>query len=137
MTSLSYFGYNETRTYNNLLQLTRRTVPNIFDTEYVFPTGANNGQISASIAVAVEHRQTAPDYIRCRRRGIGHEFEFPDPSHNRSARPRDWAAGKAASFYKSMPLPELFGAVAALSVSAAVVMVLLIKPTVRLMAGVK
>jgi POT family proton-dependent oligopeptide transporter len=49
----------------------------------------------------------------------------------------DWAAGKAASFYESMPLPELFGAVAALSVAAAVVMVLLIKPTVRLMAGVK
>lgn len=49
----------------------------------------------------------------------------------------DWAAGKAASVYESMPLTELFGVVAALSVAAAVALVLLIRPTVRLMAGVK
>ena len=49
----------------------------------------------------------------------------------------DWAAGKAASFYESMPLTQLFGVVAALSVVAAVVLALLIRPTVRLMAGVK
>jgi len=49
MTSLSYGDYNETRTYNNLLQLTRQTIPGVFDTEYVFPTGLNNGRISSSI----------------------------------------------------------------------------------------
>ena len=49
----------------------------------------------------------------------------------------DWAAGQAASVYDSMPLTELFGVVAALSVVAAVVLALVIRPTVRLMAGVK
>jgi RHS repeat-associated protein len=47
--SLSYYGYTETRSYNSLFQLTRQTVAGVFDTEYVFPTGQNNGQISASI----------------------------------------------------------------------------------------
>ena len=46
-------------------------------------------------------------------------------------------AGKAASLYSSMPLPSLFGYVAAFSIGAAVVMALLTKPTTRLMAGVK
>jgi hypothetical protein len=36
-----------------------------------------------------------------------------------------------------MPLPELFGVVAAISFVAALVLVLLVKPTVRLMGGVK
>ena len=49
----------------------------------------------------------------------------------------DWAAGKAASVYETMPLPELFGVVAVLSIAAAMVLALLTKPTVRLMAGVK
>jgi POT family proton-dependent oligopeptide transporter len=49
----------------------------------------------------------------------------------------NWGAGKATSFYSSMPLPTLFGYVAVFSVVGAVVMVVLIKPTVRLMAGVK
>ncbi len=49
MTSLSYYGNSETRTYNNLLQLTRQTVPGKFDTQYVFAAGQNNGQISAAI----------------------------------------------------------------------------------------
>ena len=49
LTNLTYFGYSETRTYNSLLQLTRQTVAGVFDTEYIFPGGANNGQISASI----------------------------------------------------------------------------------------
>jgi len=49
----------------------------------------------------------------------------------------NWAAGKAASLFSSMPLPTLFGSVAALTVAAAVVLVLLTKPTVRLMSGVK
>jgi RHS repeat-associated protein len=47
--SVSYCGYTETRSYNSLFQLTRQTVAGVFDTEYIFPTGANNGQISASI----------------------------------------------------------------------------------------
>ena len=49
----------------------------------------------------------------------------------------NWLAGKAAALYSSMPLPTLFGSVAAFSVGAAVVLALLIKPTVRLMQGVK
>jgi hypothetical protein len=48
MTNISYYGYNETRTYNNLLQFARQTVPNVFDTEYAFPTGANNGRFNGS-----------------------------------------------------------------------------------------
>jgi POT family proton-dependent oligopeptide transporter len=49
----------------------------------------------------------------------------------------DYLAGTAASLYESMPLPELFGVVAAISFVAALVLVLLVKPTVRLMGGVK
>jgi POT family proton-dependent oligopeptide transporter len=49
----------------------------------------------------------------------------------------NWMAGKAASLYSSMPLPTLFGSVAAFSLGAAVVLALLIRPTVRLMQGVK
>jgi POT family proton-dependent oligopeptide transporter len=49
----------------------------------------------------------------------------------------NWLAGKAASMYSSMPLPTLFGSVAGFSILAAVVLAILIKPTVRLMQGVK
>jgi proton-dependent oligopeptide transporter, POT family len=49
----------------------------------------------------------------------------------------DYLAGKAASVYESMSLPNLFGTVAAFGVGAAVILVFLIKPTVRLMSGVK
>ena len=49
----------------------------------------------------------------------------------------NWLAGKAASLYSSMPLPTLFGSGGGVSIAAAVVLVLLIKPTVRLMSGVK
>ncbi len=49
----------------------------------------------------------------------------------------NWLAGKAASMYSSMPLPNLFGSVAGFSIAAAVVLAILIKPTVRLMQGVK
>jgi POT family proton-dependent oligopeptide transporter len=49
----------------------------------------------------------------------------------------DYLAGIAASLYESMPLPELFGVVACISFGAAVVLVLLVKPTVKLMSGVK
>lgn len=49
----------------------------------------------------------------------------------------DYLAGKAASVYESMALTSLFGLVAAIAIGGAVVMVVLIKPTVRLMSGVK
>ena len=49
----------------------------------------------------------------------------------------NWVSGKAASLYSSMPLPSLFGSVAASTIVAALVLALLIKPTVRLMAGIK
>ena len=49
----------------------------------------------------------------------------------------DYFAGKAASVYESMALGTLFGTVAALGIGGAVVMAMLIKPTVRLMSGVK
>jgi len=49
----------------------------------------------------------------------------------------DYLAGVAASLYESMPLPVLFGVVAGISFGAAVLLALLIKPTVKLMAGVK
>ena len=49
----------------------------------------------------------------------------------------NWLAGKAASLYSSMPLPTLFGSVALFSIIAAVALAILIKPTVRLMQGVK
>jgi POT family proton-dependent oligopeptide transporter len=49
----------------------------------------------------------------------------------------NWLAGKAASLYDAMPLPTLFGAVGWGTIAAAVVLALLIKPTVRLMSGVK
>jgi proton-dependent oligopeptide transporter, POT family len=49
----------------------------------------------------------------------------------------DYMAGIAASLYESMPLPELFGVVAAISFGAAAVLALLVKPTVKLMSGVK
>jgi len=49
----------------------------------------------------------------------------------------NWLAGQAGSVYSSMPLPTLFGSVAVFSIAAAIVLALLIKPTVRLMQGVK
>jgi len=49
----------------------------------------------------------------------------------------NWLAGQAASVYSSMPLPTLFGVVAAFSILAAVALFILIKPTVRMMQGVK
>ncbi len=49
----------------------------------------------------------------------------------------NWLAGKAASLYSAMPLPTLFGSVAAFTFGATVLLVLLIRPTVRLMSGVK
>jgi POT family proton-dependent oligopeptide transporter len=49
----------------------------------------------------------------------------------------NWLAGKAASLYSDMPIPTLFGYVAGFTFAAAVVLALLIKPTVRMMSGVK
>ncbi len=49
----------------------------------------------------------------------------------------DYLAGKAASVYESMSLPSLFGTTAAVGIGGAVLLMLLIKPTVRLMSGVK
>ena len=48
----------------------------------------------------------------------------------------DYLAGTAASLYESMPLPTLFGTVAAISIGAALVLVLLVKATKKLMGGV-
>jgi proton-dependent oligopeptide transporter, POT family len=49
----------------------------------------------------------------------------------------NYLAGKAASVYESMALPTLFGTVAVFAIGAAVILALLIRPTVRLMSGVK
>ncbi len=49
----------------------------------------------------------------------------------------NWLAGKAGGLFESMPLPRLFGSVAAISLIAAVILALLIKPTKRLMAGAR
>ncbi len=45
-------------------------------------------------------------------------------------------AGWTAGFFSSMPLPTLFGATAAVSLAAAVIMALLVRPLRRLMGGV-
>lgn len=49
----------------------------------------------------------------------------------------DYLAGKAGSVYESMSLPALFGTVAGFVIAAGLVTALLIRPTVRLMSGVK
>ncbi len=49
MLGLSYFGYNETRTYNALLQMTHVTVPGMMDMQYLYTAGSNNGRIAQSI----------------------------------------------------------------------------------------
>ena len=49
----------------------------------------------------------------------------------------NYLAGRMASLYESLALPTLFGAVAAFALGAAFVVALLVKPTVRLMSGVK
>jgi proton-dependent oligopeptide transporter, POT family len=49
----------------------------------------------------------------------------------------NYIAGRAASLYESLTVPALFGRVALYTFVAAVVLALLIKPTVRLMGGVK
>jgi POT family proton-dependent oligopeptide transporter len=49
----------------------------------------------------------------------------------------NWLAGNAVSLTLKMSMPTAFGAVAMFSVGAALVLALLIKPTVKLMSGVK
>jgi POT family proton-dependent oligopeptide transporter len=49
----------------------------------------------------------------------------------------NWLAGKAVSLESTMSLPTLFTTVTIFSLVAALILALLIKPTVRLMAGVK
>ena len=49
----------------------------------------------------------------------------------------NYLAGMTASLYESLPLAALFGWVGAFTIGAAVVLAFLIKPTVRLMGGVK
>ena len=49
----------------------------------------------------------------------------------------NWLAGKAVSVSASMELPTMFASVGWFSIGAALVLALLIKPTVRLMQGVK
>ncbi len=49
----------------------------------------------------------------------------------------DYLGGRVASLYESVSLPALFGTVAVVAFVAAVVLVALIRPTVRLMSGVK
>ena len=49
----------------------------------------------------------------------------------------DYLGGRAASLYSSLALPTLFGAVAGFAFVAAIVLALMIRPTVRLMSGVK
>ncbi len=49
----------------------------------------------------------------------------------------DFLAGHAASVYESVPLPTLFGAVGGFVIAAAFGLVLLVRPTERLMSGVK
>jgi len=49
----------------------------------------------------------------------------------------NYLGAKTTSFYESLPVSTLFGIVAAFGFGAALVLFLLVKPTVRLMSGVK
>ncbi|HEX3744875.1 MAG TPA: peptide MFS transporter [Bryobacteraceae bacterium] len=49
----------------------------------------------------------------------------------------NWLAGNAVSVAAKLSMPTLFGAVATFSIAAAAALALLIKPTVKLMSGVK
>lgn len=49
----------------------------------------------------------------------------------------NYLGGRLASLYASLSVPSLFGIVAGFSIAAALVMAILIRPTVRLMSGVK
>jgi POT family proton-dependent oligopeptide transporter len=48
----------------------------------------------------------------------------------------EWLAGKAGSYFSSMPLPKLFGISAIIPFIAAILLALLVRPTKKLMAGI-
>jgi proton-dependent oligopeptide transporter, POT family len=48
----------------------------------------------------------------------------------------NWLAGRAAGFFTSVPLAQLFGTVGVICLAAAAILALLIKPVTRLMGGV-
>ena len=48
----------------------------------------------------------------------------------------NWLAGKAGSLYESVPLPALFGVGGAVAIAAGILLLVLVKPTKRLMGGV-
>jgi POT family proton-dependent oligopeptide transporter len=49
----------------------------------------------------------------------------------------NFLAGRAASLYETLPLPTLFGAVGGFVIAASLVLMLIVRPTERLMSGVK
>ena len=49
ISQMTYDSFTETRTYNNLMQLTRQSVPGVMDMQYVYPATQNNGRIVQSI----------------------------------------------------------------------------------------
>ena len=49
----------------------------------------------------------------------------------------DYLGGRVTSLYESVSLPTLFGSVAAVAFIAMLALIVLVKPTVRLMSGVK
>jgi hypothetical protein len=49
----------------------------------------------------------------------------------------NWLAERAGGLFESTPLPQLLGAVAASALVAGLVLAFPIKPTVRMMSGVK
>lgn len=49
----------------------------------------------------------------------------------------DYMGGRVASLYESVSLPTLFGSVAAVAFAAMVALIVVVRPTVRMMSGVK
>ena len=49
----------------------------------------------------------------------------------------NYLGGRMAAFYEALPLPTLFGAIAAFSIGSGLVLALFVKPIQRLMGGVK
>jgi RHS repeat-associated protein len=53
LTGMSYFGWSESREFNNLLQMTHQWVSNgssnVMDMRYNYTAGANNGRITSSV----------------------------------------------------------------------------------------
>jgi POT family proton-dependent oligopeptide transporter len=49
----------------------------------------------------------------------------------------NYMGGRIASLYEALPLPALFGVIAVFGMGAGVILALFVKPTVKLMGGVK